>query len=313
MSELANFHFIRPLCLVLIPISLVVWWLLRQQNDPLRSWRGVVDPKLLDALSVHPEGRQRWRDLPRLILWLLAAFAIAGPSWRAEPSPFADDPVPVLLLLKANDTMEQSDLMPTRMERARLKIVDLAEQRKGQPTGLIAYAGTAHLVLPPTRDTDIVATMAAEISPDIMPRQGDDLAAALNLAAKTFGETRGSIVVVTDTVAAGGETRLTEFRTQYKTNVYFLGVARAGTPEETDLKKAASVVNAEFTLLTPDAADVEKIARRVADTPVAVTGTGEGIRWAEAGWSLVPVVALFALAGFRREEPAQQITEEPAA
>ena len=62
---------------------------------------------------------------------------------------------------------------------ARLKIADFAAERTGQPLGLVAYAGSAHLVLPPTRDTSVVATMAAEISPAIMPKRGDDLAGAL--------------------------------------------------------------------------------------------------------------------------------------
>ena len=61
--------------------------------------------------------------------------------------------------------MESPDPAPSRIERAHLKIADLADIRKGQPLGLIAYAGSSHLVLPPTRDTAVVAQMAAEISP----------------------------------------------------------------------------------------------------------------------------------------------------
>ena len=44
-----------------------------------------------------------------LIAWLLAIMATAGPTWRPEPSPFADDPVPVMLVLRAGETMELSD------------------------------------------------------------------------------------------------------------------------------------------------------------------------------------------------------------
>ncbi len=101
-----------------------------------------------------------------------------------------------MVVLKAGETMNQSDLMPSRMERARLKVADFAAERKGQPLGLVAYAGTAHLVLPPTRDTSVVATMAAEISPEIMPKQGDNLVGALQLAVNTLGDSGGSIVVL---------------------------------------------------------------------------------------------------------------------
>ena len=308
MSDLSNVHFIRPICLVLIPIAIMIWWLLRKHNDPLRDWRGVVEPELLDAMTVHRDDGRKWRDLAFLGAWVLAATAVAGPTWRAETSPFADDPVPVLILLKSGETMQQSDLMPSRMERARLKIVDLAEARKGQPLGLIAYAGTAHLVLPPTRDTGVVATIAAEIGPEIMPKKGDDLVAALDLATKTFGESGGSIVVVADTVTVGNESRLSEFRSANKMSVHILAVTRSDTPEETDLKRAASILNADITMITPDAEDVATIVRRVADTPVAVSVEGEGTRWAEAGWWLTPIVAVLALTGFWREESKKEQT-----
>ena len=80
-----------------------------------------------------------------LAAWWLAMLSLAGPTWRPEPSPFADDPVPVMLVLKASETMDLlAHLAPSRMERARLKTADFAAERSGQPLGLVAYAGSAH-------------------------------------------------------------------------------------------------------------------------------------------------------------------------
>lgn len=310
MSILGNFHFIRPIGLVLVPIVVWVWWLICKSNDPFRILRNVVQPELLDAMIVGQDRNDRWRGVGLLVAWLLATIAVAGPTWRPEPSPFADDPVPVMLLLKASETMDQSDLTPSRMERARLKIVDFANERKGQPLGLIAYAGTAHLVLPSTRDTSVVATMATEITPAIMPKPGDDLSAALALAANTLGDSGGSIIVVADTVAGGNEQTLAKFRSENRMSVHFLAVARADTPEEADLKAAASPLSATITMLTPDSADIEELVRRTAKAPVAVAAAGEGTRWAEAGWWLVPLIAVFVLVAFRREE--QSHVEVPA-
>ena len=182
MSLLGDFHFIRPLWLLLAPVSAWLWWRQRRAQDPLRGWRAVMDEELLDALKVGEDSRGKWRDAGLLATWLIGIIAVAGPTWKPEPSPFADDPVPVMLVLKANETMELSDLTPSRMERARLKVTDFANERKGQPLGLIAYAGSSHLVLPPTRDTSVVASMAAEISSAVMPQAGEDLIAALKLA-----------------------------------------------------------------------------------------------------------------------------------
>jgi Ca-activated chloride channel family protein len=305
MNLFGDFHFLRPWWLLLLPLGILLWRLKGRALDPLRAWRAVMAPDLLEALTVGAESRIRWRAVPLLLGWVIGAIAVAGPTWRPEASPFSDDPVPVMLVLKAGETMMATDLAPSRMERARLKVADFAAERNGLPLGLLAYAGSAHLVLPPTRDTGIVATMAAEISPAIMPRPGDDLAGALALAARTLGDAGGVIVVLADTIPSHHADALRDFRATSRIPVHILAVAHTGTPEWEAIAKAASALNARVTPLTPDSSDVASLVRRSANAPVAVALQGEGIRWAEAGWWLVPLLAALMLTQFRREGPFQ--------
>lgn len=303
MTHLEPFHFLRPAWLLLAPIVVWLWWLVRSQQDPLRGWRAWLDRDLLAALTVGRNGLPSdsgRRGIGQLAAGLTAIVAIAGPTWRPEPSPFADDPVPVILVLHAGETMRLADLAPSRLERARLKVADFAAERRGQPLGLIAYAGSAHMVLPPTRDTSVVAALAAEIGPAIMPRQGNDLAAALRLAARTLGESGGSIVVLADAAPPGDDLVWRGFRKESPWPVHFLAVAPTGTPEWDSLQGAASTLGASVTALTPDSADVSSLVRRTAKAPVAVAAAAEGARWSEAGWWLVPVLALLSLQTFRR-------------
>ena len=300
MSFLDNFHFIRPAWLSLLPIVCLIWWVTCRAQDRLRGWRVLMDHELLAALVVAQPAGLPWQAVSALTASLMAVFAIAGPTWRPEPSPFADDPVPVMIVLRAGETMDEADLMPSRMERARLKIADFAVQRKGQPLGLVAYSGSAHLVLPPTRDTTVVATMAAEITTMIMPKSGDDLLGALALARRTLGEEGGSIVVVADTINEKSERPFAQFRAASRLPIYILAGARPGTPELNALQRAASSLGAEIVLMTADSADVLSLVRRTANTPVATRGAGESTRWAEAGWWIVPVIALLSLFGFQR-------------
>jgi Ca-activated chloride channel family protein len=324
MSFLGDFHFIRPAWLLLAPVVVGLWWLARRSQDPLRGWRVVMDPELLAAMTVgriaNPSasdtGRNRipsdfLRGTGLLAAWLLAVIALSGPTWRPEPSPFADDPVPVMLVLKAGETMDQSDLIPSRMERARLKVADFAAERKGQPLGLVVYAGTSHLVLPPTRDTSVVATMAAEISSEVMPKQGDQLTGALQLAASALGDAGGSMVVFADMVSESVDDTLANFRSESPLPVYFLAIARADTPEYDAIERAASVLKADVTLMTPDSQDVRSLARSAGKAPVAIGAAGAGTRWAEAGWWLVPLLAVLSLISFRRVrnlEPMEALT-----
>ena len=303
MTFLNDFHFIRPAWLLLVPLVVLVWWLERRFQDPLRGWRAVMDHDLLAAMEVGDNTRNRWRGMGILAAWLIAVIAIAGPTWRLESSPFADDPVPVMLVLRAGGTMDQTDLLPTRMERARLKVADFAAARKGQPLGLVTYAGSAHLVLPPTRDTDVVATMSAEISPEIMPKPGDDLLRALRLAERTLGDTGGSIVVLSDTVTETNDAALADFRAESSVPVYFLAIARSDTPEIDSIRRAAQATKAQVTLMTADSADVDSLVRQTTRASVT-TSAKDGTRWAETGWWLVPLLALFFLSPFRRVRDA---------
>ena len=302
---IAQFHFIRPAFLLLVPVVLAGWWLWRRAVDPMRAWRAQMDPDLLRALSV--DGGNGMSAAAWFLLggWLLAAIAIAGPAWRPEPSPFADDASPLLIVLKSDASMDAVDPAPSRMERAKLKIADLAQARKGQPLGLIAYAGSAHLVLPPTVDTDVVAKMAAEISPNIMPAPGDRLDLALREAARVLGQSGqgGSIVVLADSVDTDAA-QLREAREGCPFAVQFLAINAPDSSQEQSLREAARLLGAKVEPLTINDDDIAAIVRGAKHAPQVRAGeAGEsGGRWQEAGYWLVPLLAVMLLASFRRDK-----------
>lgn len=301
-----SLHFIRPGWLLLAPLAVALWWLWQRRSDPLRGWREQIAPDLLEALVVGREsiksGNARWL----LVAWLVAIVAIAGPTWRLEPSPFADDATPLMILLKADVSMMQPDPAPSRLERARLKIADLGEARKGQPLGLIAYAGSAHLVLPPTRDTATVAQMAAEISPDIMPISGDRLDLALREAVRVLaeGQSGGSIVVLADAVDTD-PAALAALRKEFSIPVQFLAINAPASSQSDSLRVAAKTLGADVEQIDVEGKDIAAIVRHAASAPIAKRGQ-QGERWQEAGYWLVPLIGLIVLASFRREESEEE-------
>jgi Ca-activated chloride channel homolog len=295
------FHFIRPGWLLLAPLAIGLWWLWQRRSDPLRGWREQIDPDLLAALvtggDAAKSGLARWI----LAAWVVGIFAIAGPTWRLEPSPFADDATPLIILLKADLSMETPDPAPSRLERAKLKIADLAEARKGRPLGLIAYAGSAHLVLPPTRDTAVVARMAAEIAPDIMPMAGDRLDFALREAARILGEGSqgGGIVVLADSVDTE-KALLDPLKKELGLPIQFLAINAPDSSQDASLRAAAKSLGAAVAAIDVEGEDIAAIVRRASGAPLAKAGA-QGERWQEAGYWLVPLVALVLLLLFRRE------------
>ncbi len=304
IEALSQFHFIRPFWLLLaVPVS-GLWWWWRRSADPLRGWREQMDPALLEALATGRDPRRQWSGIALLVAWLIAVVIVAGPTWQREPSPFAEDASPLVVLLKADASMEKGDVAPSRLQRAQLKIADLSNARKGKPLGLIAYAGSAHLVLPPTKDTAIVAQMAAEISPAIMPEPGDHLEMALARAGELLGEqeTAGSILVVADTVDGDLDAITEAHAEQGEPPVEFLAVNIPGSSEDAALRNAASALRGKVVPLTVDDTDIDAIVRAAAHPPVSRSAIDDkGTRWQEGGWYLVPVMTVLVALAFRRE------------
>jgi von Willebrand factor type A domain len=185
MSELlGHFHFLRPLWLLALVPAALIGWLLWRQRDPLRSYRTNIAPHLLTHLVIKAGKRSLLRpEVVLLCILPLSILALAGPSWRQEPSPFAEDQAAAIVVLKIAPSMQASDLQPSRLERAQHKLHDWLALRPGARVGLIAYSGSAHLVMPLTRDSRIVEQMAQALEPSVMPVQGDALKRSISLRA----------------------------------------------------------------------------------------------------------------------------------
>ena len=297
-----NFHFLRPWALLLVLPAVALWWRNGQAADTTRRWRKVIEPELLKHLVVGGDTRHFLRPHDLILAgWIVAAIAIAGPTWQRDPSPFVEQAAPVVIVLKVTPSMMTPDLAPTRLDRGRQKIADLLKLRDGMPAGLVAYSGSAHLVLPPTPDRDVVIGMAGALSLAIMPREGDQFGSAVKLAAQVLrdGGQGGSILVVADMVAPDQVAALKQVAAGAP--VTFLGVAPpAAVDADAGLAAAVSGLGAREITATIDNADVTAIARRLAAAPGAPVAAGETVRWQEEGYWLVPLIVLLVLLWFRR-------------
>jgi Ca-activated chloride channel family protein len=232
------------------------------------------------------------------LVWLLVIVAVAGPAWRHVPSPFADDTSAVAVVVEVSSSMQTEDVEPTRLQRMMLKIHDLLQARGQAGTSLIAYAGTAHLVMPVTRDGDIIDTFAQALDPQIMPRDGDAAAAALELADRSLAQAGGgSIVWITDGVAAEQAPMLTRWRQGSGTALRLWPPLLPGD-ELDDLRANAEPAQATLVRLAADDSDVQSLAR--AAEFADVRGNDADTRWAEDGYWLTPLIALLLLPFFRQ-------------
>lgn len=325
-----TFHFLRPWWfLALLPLAGLVWALLRA-GAVAEAWQRVCDPALLhfladgdDAATAAP----RRAALAVAVGGVLALVALAGPAWERLPQPVYRGEATRVVVVSLAGTMNATDLRPSRLARARFKVMDLLERAGEGRTGLVVFAGEAFIVSPLTDDATTIAAMAPVLETDLMPAPGRRLAPALERAGALLdqGSARGGRIIVLadgmdDTAAALEAARELSRR-------HTVAVIGVGTPdgvpvtdagggfrrdgagalavtrlEEPALEALAAAGGGSYRRLTADDADLRAVMRPPGAVDGAVEATGERTadQWREAGpWLLLPLAALAAFA-FRR-------------
>lgn len=296
---ISDFHFIRPFWLLAAIPSIALWWALFRRSDPTETWRRIIAPHLLPHLIGQNKAARFSKAVHFIgIGWMVGVVAIAGPTWRRQPSPFVDDTAALAIVVKVTPSMLTEDVQPTRLARSVEKIHDLLAERGGGKTALIAYAGSAHVVMPATTDAAVIELFAGSLDPKIMPAEGADSAAAMRLADRVLHDAGGgSILWITDEVSSAEQTALTQWRGKSSTPVRVLAPLPEGS-ELDQLHSAAGVANAHVIELTPDASDIHAVvsAAKYSRTTTSVEST----HWEESGYWLTPLLAIGALFFFRR-------------
>ena len=201
-----EFHFIRPLWLLVLPVALALAWRAGLGRGGRGSWRNVVDRALQPHVLTDGDaiGRRRLPLLAALAASVFAAIALAGPTWDRLPVPAFRSDDALVVALDLSQSMEAADVEPSRLARARLKLLDLLERRPDGQTALVVFTSNAFTVTPLTNDTRTIAALVNALSTDIMPSRGSVVEAGLEKAASLLRQTgaRGEILLMTDAVAS---------------------------------------------------------------------------------------------------------------
>ncbi len=207
MDSVLNFHFMRPLWLLALPLlGLLLWQLWRRRIEPASSWNKVMDPELLAALNEGSAATASRLPLWLLALaWLLTVLALAGPSWEKLPQPAYQKQDALVILLDLSPSMYAEDVEPSRLVRAQREIRDVLGLRSEGMTALIAYADDAHVVTPLTDDGETISLLLPSLEPGTMPSFGNQPLRALELAAELVANSpveSARALLVTDGIPA---------------------------------------------------------------------------------------------------------------
>ncbi len=201
--NLANPHFADPEWLwlaVLGPVALIVLqryaaWLRRKDLAKLAA------PSFVHEITASHSPLRRGIKNTLLVVALAAmGLSLARPQWgeQVEKSHvFGHD---LIFVLDCSRSMLSSDVTPTRLQRAKLAILDYIQRESHGRLGLVAFAGQAFLQCPLTFDYSAFHDALSLVDDRTIPIPGTDIGRALEegFQAMDSSDRQKVLVLLTD-------------------------------------------------------------------------------------------------------------------
>lgn len=322
--NLADFHFLRPLWLLLVLAGASLPLLWQRSRARQRRLHGNIAEHLLVHLLITPEDHQRLRPAHLVALALvLGGVAAAGPTWQQDRPDFLENRAPLIIAVDLSPSMDADDVQPTRLEAARRMLHDLVQRRAGARTGLIAYAGSAHLVLPPTGDAGLLDSFIQALGTSLIAKPGKNVAAVIDQARRLLDNDHAAatLLLVTDGADTSALDDLDQHLQDSDLQVLVLAVGNRdggvirnadgqprlsanGVPalasfDAHSLEQLAAALDAPLGSLTQNADDLDWIELH-AQQHFASAGASQQQHWKDAGYWLCWPLLLVALLGVRK-------------
>lgn len=195
------------------------------ERPDLIVWFWAVPAWILLAFVAARRRRQRlarWIWLPRLqeilpeyfrsgyvlqFIFLILACIFLLLAWMRPLSGYEETTIrkssaDFYFLVDISQSMLAEDIKPSRLDRARFKVMDLLSRLEGDRAGLIAFAGTAYTFVPLTDDHKTLELFLKDLHPQLIPVQGTDIRLAIDTALNAFLKyspaSEKSIVLISD-------------------------------------------------------------------------------------------------------------------
>lgn len=322
-----DIHFLRPYALLLLPLVLLCWLLLRRL--PLTdAWQQMLAPHLYQQLLTVQKTKTPKHWLWPLLL-LLGIVAAAGPSWQKLPQPAFQLKRATVLVLDMSMSMRATDIKPNRVTQARFKALDYAKAQLEGEMALLTFAGDAYVISPLTPDHNNISLLLPDLKPEIMPVQGSDFAGALKLADQLLqqaGYVKGDIIFFTDGFDSQQFTQIRDQLNGFRHRVSVLAFGQTdGAPIQLEngellkdargsivlpkvplaqLRELSALTGGAFAQSSFDDSDISKLLALPALTlnEEATPSAMQGDQWQDAGVYLCYLLLILAVLALRQQQ-----------
>ena len=175
-------------------LALFFWWALRTRQKLLAQF---VEARLLASLTVGiSPARRKLRFALVILAVVFATLALARPQRGFDLVEVEQRGRDIVVAVDTSKSMLATDIAPSRLERAKLAVLELMQRAGTDRMGLVAFAGDAFLECPLTIDNTAFAQCVSALDVNTIPQGGTALAAAINTALAAFKENDAHKVLV---------------------------------------------------------------------------------------------------------------------
>jgi len=198
LFRFANPDYLYLLLLLPAVILLYIINLIRKK----KALKRLGDINLVSRLV--PE-MSRIRPAIKFIMQLVAVSALiivlARPQFGSKIEDVKKQGVEVIIALDVSNSMLAEDIQPDRLTRAKQAISRLVDNLNNDKIGLIVFAGDAYIQIPVTTDYISAKMFLSTINPNMVPKQGTAIGAAISLGVRSFSPGEGknkAMIIITD-------------------------------------------------------------------------------------------------------------------
>lgn len=197
------FRFAHPeylYALYALPLFVVLFFLMfKQQRKKLNIFANHELHKFI--VPMHSKVKSWVKLILVIIVLALLILSAANPQVGTRLEEVKQSGIDVFILLDVSLSMSAEDIKPNRLEKAKYQISNLIQKLRGDRIGLIIFSGDAYVQIPLTTDYSAANLFLSAVDFKSVPQPGTAIAAAINLAIKSFDyntATQKVIIVITD-------------------------------------------------------------------------------------------------------------------
>jgi Ca-activated chloride channel family protein len=188
--------------LLVVVAALAATYVVAQCRRPRYALR-FTNLELLDVVAPDRPGTRR--HLPPLLLLVSAATMVLALARPAHPSLVTRPAGSVVVAVDVSPSMMATDVRPSRLEAARQAVARFADLLPPRiHLGLVSFAGTAIVVVPPSPDHELVRRAVEQLRFRSETAVGEAIHASLDALAADDGVGQAGVVVLSDGASTTG-------------------------------------------------------------------------------------------------------------